>query len=104
MNHGRTSFLPRLGRVAVALCGRVVTVCRRVGFWGAVVLPIFYVPLLAGGITSRLQWIAFVGLLTLHLLALLVGHGYNTRTIADVEAGPNKRLIADGGSEDRSGR
>lgn len=45
------------------------------GFWTAVVLPFLYLPLLADGFTGN-DPLAFAGLLTLNVLALVAGHGY----------------------------
>ena len=50
---------------------------RFVGFWAAVALPFLYVPLLWQGLESN-EVTVFVGLLGLHLLALVVGHNYNS--------------------------
>ena len=48
---------------------------RFVGFWLAVALPLVYLPLLAGGL-SGWQTTTFVGLFTLNVLSLIVGHNY----------------------------
>ena len=48
---------------------------RFVGFWLAVALPFLYVPLLVGGLTGE-QATVFAGLLSLNVVALLVGHGH----------------------------
>ena len=45
------------------------------GFWSAVVLPFVYAPILVGGIAGG-QRLTFVGLLALHAVALIAGHGY----------------------------
>lgn len=50
---------------------------RRVGFWMAVTLPFLVVPLLFSGIDSAAERQAFLVLLTLNVVALLVGHTYN---------------------------
>jgi hypothetical protein len=50
---------------------------RFVGFWAAVALPFLYLPLLYRGLESN-EVTVFVGLLGLHLLALVVGHNYNS--------------------------
>lgn len=46
-----------------------------VGFWMAVALPLFYLPLLAGGLTGT-EVQAFVGLLALNCAGLLLGKDY----------------------------
>ena len=53
----------------------VTTPLRFVAFWAAVALPFLYLPLLAGGLEGG-QLAAFASLLGLHLLTLVVGHGY----------------------------
>ncbi|WP_328821457.1 hypothetical protein [Natronorubrum halalkaliphilum] len=52
---------------------------RVTGFWGAIVLPIFYVPVLASGLSSSLEIGLFLGLLALNLGALYVGHTHRRR-------------------------
>lgn len=47
---------------------------RRVAFWAAVALPFLYVPLLATGIGSRVELLAFAGLVAAQVATLLVGH------------------------------
>lgn len=46
-------------------------------FWAGVGLPFLYLPLLLSGPTTNAQWIAAVGLLTVHATALYVGHSHN---------------------------
>jgi hypothetical protein len=48
---------------------------RFVGFWAAVALPFVYLPLLVGGLGGE-EAVAFAGLLSLHAVALLVGHNH----------------------------
>lgn len=61
---------------AVALGRRLLAVpLRFVGFWAAVSMPFLYVPLLLEGLTPG-ETSIFVGLLLLHVIALLAGHGY----------------------------
>ncbi|WP_137285033.1 hypothetical protein [Halorussus salinisoli] len=50
---------------------------RFAGFWSAVVLPVVYLPMLAGGITADERSV-FAVLLAAHVLALVVGHGYRS--------------------------
>ncbi|WP_436344084.1 hypothetical protein [Natronorubrum sp. FCH18a] len=49
---------------------------RVTGFWGAIVLPVFYVPLLANGLSTALEALLFCGLIALNLVALYVGHAH----------------------------
>ncbi|ELY57604.1 hypothetical protein [Natronolimnohabitans innermongolicus] len=49
---------------------------RKTGFWGAIVLPIAYLPLLAYGLSSSFLLVVFLVLVTVHLLALYVGHAH----------------------------
>ncbi|MFC6723225.1 hypothetical protein ACFQE1_02210 [Halobium palmae] len=61
---------------AVALGRRLLAVpLRFVGFWAAVSMPFLYVPLLFEGLTPA-ETPIFVGLLLLHVVALLAGHEY----------------------------
>lgn len=46
-------------------------------FWGAVALPLVYVPLLAFGLDTNFRAQVFVGLLALHVLALFLGRSYS---------------------------
>jgi hypothetical protein len=57
------------GRAARALA----TPVRAVGFWGAVLLPAAYLPLLAGGLSGDRAGL-FALLVGCHALALVVGH------------------------------
>lgn len=45
------------------------------GFWSAVLLPLVYVPMLAGGAADTQPW-AVVALLAAHAVALVAGHGH----------------------------
>lgn len=45
------------------------------GFWSAILLPFVYAPMVVGGITPG-QQPTFLGLLALHAVALVAGHGY----------------------------
>jgi hypothetical protein len=54
----------------------VTTPLRFVAFWAAVALPFLYLPLLVGGLEGG-QLTAFASLLGVHLLTLVVGHGYH---------------------------
>jgi len=46
------------------------------GFWSAVLLPLVYVPMLAGGAAAS-RPSAVVALLAAHALALVAGHGHH---------------------------
>jgi len=62
--------LPTTARVAV------VSALRRLGFWGTVLLPLTYLPVLVwspGGDAL----VTLAGLLCLNLLCLVVGHDYD---------------------------
>lgn len=54
---------------------RLLAAGRFVGFWLAVLLPVVYLPLLAGGLTAS-EAIAFVALIGVNAVSLFVGHGY----------------------------
>lgn len=45
-------------------------------FWSAIVLPLFYIPLLALGVDTIARGAAFATLLVFHVVALWVGHSY----------------------------
>ncbi|ELZ96766.1 hypothetical protein C440_03293 [Haloferax mucosum ATCC BAA-1512] len=65
---------------------RLVTApVRFVGFWAAVALPFLYLPLLVGGLSETVTLSAnlsgneltvFVALVTLNVVALVIGHDY----------------------------
>lgn len=46
-------------------------------FWSAIALPFLYLPLLVSGLGSSAQFTAFLGLLALHVVAIVGGHQYN---------------------------
>ncbi|RQG92429.1 hypothetical protein [Natrarchaeobius chitinivorans] len=46
------------------------------GFWLGTLLPVAYVPIVFLGIDSVGMLTLFVGLLAIHVLALVVGHDY----------------------------
>lgn len=50
---------------------------RRIGFWIAIVLPVVYVPFLVTGLSTASETVWFLGLLTVNLVALYVGHAYH---------------------------
>jgi hypothetical protein len=51
---------------------------RAGAFWAAVVLPFCAFGLLAIGLSSNVEYAAFVALVTANVLALIVGHDYGT--------------------------
>ena len=63
----RSSSVERAAQVASQL--------RRLAFWGSVLLPLAYVPLLSGVAGDRPLLVA--GLLSLNAVCLLVGHGHS---------------------------
>ncbi len=56
------------------LLGRSITA---VSFWLGTVLPVAYLPVILSGIDSVGRLSLFVGLLVVHVLALVVGHEYD---------------------------
>lgn len=47
------------------------------GFWLGTLLPVVYFPVILAGIDSMGRLSLFLGLLVLHVLALVVGHDYS---------------------------
>lgn len=60
-------------RVAARTAAKPV---RALAFWTAVVLPFAHLPLLAGGIGTESELLAFAGLVAANAIALLVGHDH----------------------------
>ncbi|WP_227352875.1 hypothetical protein [Haladaptatus salinisoli] len=61
--------------LVTALVAQVIVVpIQFVSFWVSVTLPLFYVPLLFTELRPGAS--IFVVLLAIHLLSLMVGHGY----------------------------
>ncbi|SDJ67634.1 hypothetical protein [Natronorubrum texcoconense] len=56
---------------------------RVAGFWGAIVLPVLYLPLLAVGLSTPFQALLFLALLSVNLAALYVGHTHRRRQSRD---------------------
>lgn len=54
----------------------LVASIRVVSFWLAIVLPFLYVPLLATGLSDAAETFAFLGLFTMSVLSLYVGHSH----------------------------
>lgn len=68
--------LSALQTVVDAESERVVYPLKGVAFWSAVALPFLHLPLLAAGLDTQGRTMAFVVLLTLNVVALLLGHPY----------------------------
>jgi hypothetical protein len=51
----------------------------RGAFWAAIVLPFVHVPLLLAGVNTPGRLGGYLGLLTLNLVCLAVGHGHEGR-------------------------
>ncbi|WP_049922683.1 hypothetical protein [Halopiger djelfimassiliensis] len=47
-----------------------------VGFWLGTLLPVIYLPVVAAGIDSITRLSLFLGLITVNVVALVVGHEY----------------------------
>lgn len=47
------------------------------GFWSAIALPALYLPLLVTGLESTAELLVFLGLLALHVVAIVVGHSHD---------------------------
>ncbi len=47
-----------------------------VAFWLGALLPLFYLPVFVVGIDSITALTSFLALLTIHVVALVVGHDY----------------------------
>lgn len=45
-------------------------------FWGAIALPVIYLPLLAVGIDGPSGFLTFLGLFGLHVITLIVGRSH----------------------------
>ena len=72
-------------------CQTVVSKLRRMAFWGAIVLPLAYVPLLSSpvvlsGPLTRLELLGVVALVGLNVVSLVLGHEYTPRS--DTEQPP----------------
>ena len=55
---------------------RVVHYVEAVSFWGAVVLPLIYIPLLMLGVDTVETLLVFLALIALNVVLLIVGHSY----------------------------
>jgi len=70
------ALLGSLGTASLPLL--LVRPVRLVAFWAAVILPFLHLPLLATGLESQSQTLAFIGLVVLNVCALVVGQGYGS--------------------------
>jgi len=75
--------------VATAAARGVVACVEFAGFWLAVALPVGYALLLHDGLSGG-EPVEFCALLAVHLLALLVGRGYNEATAYDHPGSPRR--------------
>lgn len=66
-----------LGLVTSLRPQSLVTPVRVVCFWAAVLLPLFYLPLVLTGMETIPEAAAFLVLLVLNVAALVGGHRYN---------------------------
>ena len=55
---------------------RIARYIEAVSFWGAVVLPLTYIPLLIIGIDTVQTVLIFVSLIILNVILLIIGHAY----------------------------
>lgn len=67
-SHDNRSGLPGLSEPLAAIA-----------FWSAITLPVLYLPLLMAGLSTTQDLLLFLGLLALHLAALLAGRSYRSR-------------------------
>jgi len=56
----------------------ITTPLQMVAFWTAIALPFFHLHLLLDGLSSSAETTTFLWLLALNLVALVVGHSYNS--------------------------
>jgi hypothetical protein len=74
--HSESPRLPGVGTNPLASLARfAATTVQAVAFWLAVVLPLAYLPLVAGGVTAG-ELVPFVALLAVNVVALMVGHDH----------------------------
>lgn len=56
----------------------IVSAIQAGAFWGAVLLPFIYLPLLATSLDSLNEQLLFASLLSLNVILLIVGHSHRT--------------------------
>ena len=71
------------------LPARVGPLVSALSFWGAIVLPVFYLSLLVVGIEDTTGLLVFLGLFGLHVLTLIAGQSY--RPGSSQQAGGSRR-------------
>lgn len=47
-----------------------------ISFWLGTLLPVLYVPMFVLGLDSGPQFVAFLGVLAINVVALVIGHDY----------------------------
>lgn len=67
--------LSRAGRIVSEAIRTVVRNLRAASFWAAIVLPVTYLPLLAGGLGGA-EALLFVSLVVVNAGAFVLGHEY----------------------------
>jgi hypothetical protein len=70
MNH-------RIGPLSVPSTTTAVAALRRLGFWGSILLPAAYLPVLYGMGGSE-RTLAVLGLLAVNVACLIAGHQYQS--------------------------
>jgi hypothetical protein len=59
-----------------ARIGGVPRLVERVSFWGAIVLPFLYLPMLVMGLNTVEEGLLFLGLITLNVVMVILGQSY----------------------------
>lgn len=75
-NRDEETTTDRLLQILESARSMAVQQTRAVGFWSAIALPFLYVPVLAAGLETMTEATAVIVLLSLNLLAVLIGRGY----------------------------
>lgn len=70
--HRKATTLPP----QISFNGRIRIPLSKVAFWVAIGLPVLYLPLFLSGIETLTELFLFIGLLGIHVLALIRGSGY----------------------------
>lgn len=83
--HALSASGERTRALAAALSDRLPTSLvarpvRTVAFWAAIVLPVVLLVLLARGLSTTVETLAFAGLLGAELCVLVVGHSHRQET------------------------
>lgn len=69
------------GQAGQGLLKRLVNPVAAISFWVAITLPVVYLSLLISGIDSRSGLALFIGLVGLHVLALIGGRDHQSERI-----------------------